>query len=411
MPPPTMQFFIDFFRRVMLKSMVSLETSFMKKTFTVIALFVCFALPLIAQDTKQITADGVATIGSDPAAARDKAIEDALRRAVEQAVGTIVESETAVEKYQLLSDRIYSHSSGYVKNYSVVSEKQEGNLMRVTISADVSTGDLTNDLSGIGLLQRRMKYPRIMVSIVEDNILSNASYWEAYSVSTSQAESTVNKRMKEKGFNIVDPNFMRKSLNAQEARAAWEGDYATAGKFGKRLGAEIVIVGQAASTRSANNIMGSDLLSVSSTINATAVKAGTGEVIAQASGKGTAAHINEIAAMQEALQKASDQVADQLIEGILDTWQKESSGTRTIAMEVNGISTQELERLKSSLEKMRGVTEIVVRNFSGGSADISIQAKTDGQELSAQIAKTPFAGFKLELVEVSVDHLQYDVVH
>jgi hypothetical protein len=411
MPPPRMQFFIDFFRRVMLKSMGSLETSFMKKTFTVIALFVCFALPLIAQDTKQITADGVATIGSDPAAARDKAIEDALRRAVEQAVGTIVESETAVEKYQLLSDRIYSHSSGYVKNYSVVSEKQEGNLLRVTISADVSTGDLTNDLSGIGLLQRRMKYPRIMVSIIEDNILSNASYWEAYSVSTSQAESTVNKRMKEKGFNIVDPNFMRKSLNAQEARAAWEGDYATAGRFGKRLGAEIVIVGQAASTRSANNIMGSDLLSVSSTINAAAVKAGTGEVIAQASGKGTAAHINEIAAMQEALQKASDQVSDQLIEGILDTWQKESSGTRTIALEVNGISTQELERLKSSLEKMRGVLEILVRNFSGGSADISIQAKTDGQELSAQIAKTPFAGFKLELVEGSVDRLQYDVVH
>jgi hypothetical protein len=383
----------------------------MKKTLTVFAIFVCFALPLFAQDVKQITADGVGTIGSDPAAARDKAIEDALRRAVEQAVGTIVESETAVEKYQLLSDRIYSHSSGYVKNYSVVSEKQEGNLLRVTIAAEVSTGDLTNDLSGIGLLQRRMKYPRIMVSIVEDNVLSNASYWEAYSVSTSQAESTVNKRMKEKGFNIVDPNFMRKSLKPQEARAAWEGDYATAGRFGQRLGAEIVIVGQAASTRSANNIMGSDLLSVSSTINATAVKAGTGEIIAQASGKGTAAHINEIAAMQEALQKASDQVADQLIEGILDTWQKESSGTRAIVMSVNGISTQELERLKSSLEKMRGVSEILVRNFSGGTADINIQAKTDGQELSAQIAKTPFAGFKLELVEASVDSLQYDVVH
>lgn len=383
----------------------------MKKAFTLIALFVCFALPLIAQDIKQITADGVASIGTDPAAARDKAIEDALRRAVEQAVGTIVESETAVEKYQLLSDRIYSHSSGYVKNYSVVSEKQDGNLMRVTISAEVSAGDLSNDLAGIGLLQRRMKYPRVMVSIVEDNVLSTASYWQAYSVSTSQAESTVNLRMKEKGFNIVDPNFMRKSLNAQEARQAWEGDYATAGRFGKRLGAEIVIVGQAASTRAANNIMGSDLLSVSSTINAAAVKAGTGEVIAQASGKGTAAHINEVAALQESLKKASDQVADQLIEGILDTWQKESSSTRTIALEVNDISTQELERLKASLEKMRGVSEILVRNFSGGSADISIQAKTDGQELSALIAKTPFSGFKLVLVQSSVDRLEYDVVH
>ena len=383
----------------------------MKKGLLFVALFLCFVLPLFAQDTRQITAEGVASVGNDPAAARDKAIEDALRRAVEQAVGTMVESETAVENYKLLSDRIYSRSSGYVKNYNVVSEKQEGGLIRVTISADVSSGDLNNDLAGIGLLQRRMKYPRVMVSIIEDNLLTTADYWNTYTVSTSQAESTVNIKMKEKGFNMVDPNFMRKSLNAAEAKDAWEGDYATAGKFGQRLGAEIVIVGQATSTRAANNIMGSDLLSVSSTINATAVKAGTGEMIAQASGKGTAAHINEVAALQESLKKASDQVADQLITGIIETWQKESSGTRAVALQVNDISPAELERLKTAIEKLRGVAEVQVRNYSSGSADITIQAKTDGQELSSLISKTSFPGFKLILVDASVDRLEYNVVH
>ncbi|HSE39504.1 MAG TPA: flagellar assembly protein T N-terminal domain-containing protein [Acidobacteriota bacterium] len=383
----------------------------MTKGLPILVLLLCFALPVFAQDTKQITAEGVASIGSDPAAARDKAIDDALRRAVEQAVGSMVESETAVENYKLLSDRIYSRSSGYVKNYNVISERQEGGLLRVTISADVSSGDLNNDLAGIGLLQRRMKYPRVMVSIIEDNILTTSDYWNTYSVSTSQAESTVNMKMKEKGFNIVDPNFMRKQMNAREAKEAWEGDYATAGNFGKRLGAEIVIIGQATSTRAANTIMGSDLISVSSAINATAVKAGTGEVIAQATGKGTAAHINEVAAMQESLKKASDQVSEQLITGILDQWQRESSGTRAIAMVVNDISPAELDRLKAGVEKLRGVAEVQVRNFSQGSADITIQAKTDGQELSALIGKTSFNGFKLILVDSSVDHLEYNVVH
>ncbi len=383
----------------------------MKKGLLFLALFLTLVLPLYAQDTKQITAEGVASIGSDPAAARDKAIEDALRRAVEQAVGSLVESETAVENYKLLSDKIYSRSSGYVKNYNIVSERQEGGLLRITITADVSSGDLNSDLAGIGLLQRRMKYPRVMVSIIEDNILTTADYWNTYSVSTSQAEAVVNMRMKEKGFNMVDPNFMRKSLNAREAKEAWEGDYATAGNFGKRLGAEVVIIGQAASTRAANNIMGSDLISVSSTSNASAVKAGTGEMLAQASGKGTAAHINEVAALQESLKKASDQVADQLISGILETWQRESSGPRAVALEVNDISPAELERLKAGIEKLRGVAEVQVRNFSGGSADITIQAKTDGQELSSLISKTSFPGFKLVLVDSSVDRLEYNVVH
>jgi hypothetical protein len=157
--------------------------------------------------------------------------------------------------------------------------------------------------------------------------------------------------------------------------------------------------------------MGSDLISVSSAINATAVKAGTGEVIAQATGKGTAAHINEVAAMQESLKKASDQVSDQLITGILDQWQRESSGTRAIAMIVNDISPAELDRLKAGIEKLRGVAEVQVRNFSRGSADITIQAKTDGQELAVLIGKTSFSGFRLILADSSVDHLEYNVVH
>jgi hypothetical protein len=250
-----------------------------------------------------------------------------------------------------------------------------------------------------------------MVSIIEDNVLNSNSWWNMYSVSNNQAESTVREQLKAKGFNVVDPTYMKKNLSSQEARQAWEGNNEVAGRFGKRLGAEIVIVGRAASTRSANNIAGSDLLSVSSTINASAIKAGTGEIIAQASGQGTAAHINEVAALQQSLQKASDQISDQLISGILETWKKESSGTRTLALDINDITTAELDRVKGTLEKMRGVTEVMVRNFSNGSAELNIQAKTDGQELSQAISKASFGGFRLVLVEATPDNLEYRVVH
>lgn len=383
----------------------------MKKILFLFPLFLCLILPAFAQETKQISAEGVASVGSDPAAARDKAIEDALRRAVEQAVGTMVDSETAVENYQLLSDKIYTHSAGYVKSYKVSSETTEGNLVRVKIDAEVSSGELNNDLSGIGLLNRRMKYPRVMVMIIEQNMLNTDSYWNQYSVSNSQAESTVYEKLKAKGFNVVDSKAMRSGVHADEAKQAWDGNNEVAGRFSKRLGAEIVIVGEASSTRSANNIAGSDLLSVSTTITASAIKAGTGEIMAQSSSSGTAAHINEVAALQQAMQKASDKLADDLISGILKTWQQESSGTRALVMEVEDISQGELDKLKTSLEKMRGVTEVIVRNFSNGSAELNIQAKTDGQELSQSIAKTGFPGFKLVSTDVSVDRLEYRVAH
>lgn len=375
-------------------------------------LFVFFAVVLVAnaQETKTVTADGVATIGSDPGAARDKAIEDALRRAVEQAVGTMVESETATENYELLSDKIYSRSQGYVKNYDVLSEKTDGNLLRVKISAEVSSGDLSNELSAIGLLQRRMKYPRVMVIIPEENILNSASWWQAYTVSSSQAEATVIAKLKAKGFNVVDPG-QRRTISATDGMEAYGGDSGATGRIGTKTGAEVLIIGKATSTRSANNIAGSDLLSESTSITASAVKSGTGEVMAQASGQGTAAHINEIAALQQSTQKAADQVADQLIAGILETWQRESSGQRSVAMTVEDISPAELEKLKSVLEKTRGVSEVLVRNFDSGSADMNIQAKTDGVELSKNISKSNFPGFRLVLIQSSADRLEYRVVH
>lgn len=383
----------------------------MKKVIAAVFLILSILSVGFAQDVRQITAEGVATVGSDPAAARDKAIEDALRRAVEQAVGTMVESETAVENYQLLSDKIYSQSRGYVKDYSITSEKQDGNMFRVTISAQVSAGDLNSDLSAIGLLHRRMKYPRVMVMIVETSVLNTSTYWNLYTLSGSQAEATVIKALKEKGFNVVDPNYQRKMVSPIEAHAAWEGDYDKAGHIGQKMGAEIVIVGQANSTKAANNIMGSDLLSVSTTITASAVKVGTNEVIAQATSDGTAAHINEVVALQQSLTKSGEKAADELISGILDTWQKETSGTRNLVVEVEDISQGELDKLKTALEKMRGVTEVIVRNYSSGEADMNIQSKSDAQDLAAIIGKTSMPGFRLVVIESSVDRLRYRVVH
>ena len=62
-----------------------------------------------SEDTKDILAEGVgAVVAGNQAKARDEALRDAMRKAIEQAVGTVISSETIVENFQLLSDRIYT---------------------------------------------------------------------------------------------------------------------------------------------------------------------------------------------------------------------------------------------------------------------------------------------------------------
>ena len=76
----------------------------------IITVLYLVTLPLNAQSqtaVSQITATGIASIfAGDQALARDQAIDDALRNAVEQGLGTFVQSSTLVENYQLVSDNI-----------------------------------------------------------------------------------------------------------------------------------------------------------------------------------------------------------------------------------------------------------------------------------------------------------------
>ena len=123
--------------------------------------------PLAAAPTT-VTVDGVASVMQGRAdVARDIALEDALRRAVEQVIGTMVESETLVQNFQLISDKIYTQTKGYVTNYQVVSERRDGELFRVTVKAAVDAGHLQADLQALGLLYRRMNKPRVMIIVAE----------------------------------------------------------------------------------------------------------------------------------------------------------------------------------------------------------------------------------------------------
>ncbi len=121
-------------------------------------------LPLIsqlAQETKTVTAEGVAAVQQGALdIARDAAIEDAQKRAVEQAIGIMIDSQTQVENYQVISDKILSQIKGYITRYNVAGENQDSGLLRVRITADVSSGKLSDDLSAIGVLMGQMHKPR-----------------------------------------------------------------------------------------------------------------------------------------------------------------------------------------------------------------------------------------------------------
>ena len=110
-----------------------------------------------------VEVEGVAAIVKDDIAmARDRAIDDAKRKAVEMVAGSRVQAESITQNYQLVEDRIYARASGFVKQYRILAEHRDQGVYRVRLKAEVDGKSLVEDLSLI--LKTR---PRVIVMIAE----------------------------------------------------------------------------------------------------------------------------------------------------------------------------------------------------------------------------------------------------
>ena len=211
------------------------------------------ALPAMANEAVQVQAKGQAAIyGKDVSQARDKAIDDARRKAVEQAIGSMVSSETVTENFQLISDKILSKSSGYVRRYKILSEGSEEGIYQVTIEAMVQAGVLNSDLQGVLAILKAKKMPRVLVMITEQNIGGAPSAWwsnPGASVSMDVAENTLIDAWRPKGVKFVERQVLDGKIRVG-AGATNDLQNDVAKEFGAMSGAEIVIIGKAIATKS-----------------------------------------------------------------------------------------------------------------------------------------------------------------
>ncbi len=117
-------------------------------------IIIALLLPIVAisQNQSEVTVKG---FGIN----RDDALQDALRNAVSSAAGVAVMAETSMENFVVVRDAVSTKASGYVSNYSVVSEKGGANY-EINIKAMVSLDPLKAD---IALLSRAIGGVRFLV--------------------------------------------------------------------------------------------------------------------------------------------------------------------------------------------------------------------------------------------------------
>jgi hypothetical protein len=367
-----------------------------------------------AEEVQQIQAEGVAVIlQGNLAMARDAAIEDALRKSVEQAVGTMIDSQTLVENFQLVSDRIYSQSRGYIKGYRITEEEKADPLFRVRVEASVATGYLKDDLSALRILLMRVHKPRMMILIEERNLGAHdrVQPWS----DLSQVESVVIQKFLEKGFHFVDEGQVKRNISRDQAQLLIEGDEKGAKALATEYGAEVIILGKAAarptSLKELKALNLSGMKSCQAQVMIKAFRADTGETLASATESAAAVHIDEMTAGNEALKKAGEKLAPLLIDQITQHWGKEVGGTTLVQLLISGLTFRELTKFKEIIKgEIRGVKDLHQRSFEANVARIDVDLAGDVQNLADELSLRDFGTFRVEVIGFAPHKIDLRVV-
>lgn len=137
-----------------------------------VAVAAALLLAAPAARATEVKAEGTAAVlNNNVAGARQQALLNAQRNAVEQGVGLLLDASTVMQNFEVIRDRVLTSSQGFVTKYEVTAEglSPDGQSYRVEIRADVSEDLLEERLTALRILHKQMGNKRVMVIYQSDN--------------------------------------------------------------------------------------------------------------------------------------------------------------------------------------------------------------------------------------------------
>lgn len=330
---------------------------------------------------KVIQANGAAA--GDGPAAREKAVNRALRAAVEQGVGTFIDSGTMVENFQLIQDRILSEVKGYVSSYDVIKDNQgQGGVYRVTVQATVVLATIESDLRALNLIREMKGNPRVMVIAKEgqDGLESKGGV----------LRTCVEQAFLKHDFPLVDVDQL-KMVRERDAMLNTS-DQTAAVALAKRYGAEILVLCEGQTNFGGQSMVyGINVFAVNANVTVRAIKTDTAQVMASEATEATAREDSQMLAGQQALTEAGTEAAKRILKAVSENMRSEAFNTVNIEVVIQHISSSGADKLVAAIKDIHGVAGVYERSYIEGNLILDVK-----------MAGSIFTTFRQDLEELTI---------
>ena len=319
-----------------------------------------------------------------------EAENDALRNAVQNALGVLVDANTLVEKNILIQDQIYTQSRGFVTDYKILSKNQTSDGWQITITADVDdqpNSKLMSELARLGIINTQLRNPKIAVYVPETHL--------QYRVPDPAGETAIVKALISAGFSQVTEVGSRLQVSNPLKMSAAEMTNAA-----QKFGVDIIIVGEAFSEGIGDpsqwlpGNQRTNLQSCRARVEAKMFIVRTGQIIAADGKYGSGVDNSQAVASKKALAAAGQQMGEYLVQQITGLY----TNQQNVEIVVYGSAFQKINLVQNAIGNVRGVKSCNLSSYEGGKAIFVVQYSGSPQTLFREIQANTTADLDLQSI-------------
>jgi len=347
------------------------------------------------QNDGWITVTGIAAIrNGNLGLAKDEALKDAKRVAVQEVLGSLVSARSDVKNFELVKQTVTSKSEGMIEKFEILKAAAVSDAeYNVTIKAKVSEALINKTIEEVVAGQGK---PRMMVIVDES--------FNGKSDANKVAQTEIEAQFIADGFPFVDRATVEKivSKNKKKIAEALGGNNAAARELGVDAGAEIILVGSSR-VKDAGKVMNSQLTSMQADLNLRVIDINTGKILTAGQEHGAYPHINAESGGVQAVKKAVTPLREKMVTDIVKLWDINRANTITVL--VTGLDYEKLMVLRGELvEKVRGVKAVNPKGSVGKAAKLEVEFEGSSFDLADRLITSGLTT-KLKIGEVKPNAL------
>jgi len=367
-------------------------------SYSAILAAVILTLTAVYAESKKFEGKGAAPIeGYDIRTARTLALKRAMRSAIEEAAGSLINPKVFTKKYDMLNEKVFKHPKKFVTDTIPLSEARKGDMYEVVVWADVDMGALRAALVKLGLLPPPEKVPRWLVFVPESfNGGAPVSIWAQAGSSRSTVESETETVILKYGYHMVRAG--KNDALDQEVIDRPVERTATILELAKRLGATHALIGKS-SVFSGIGIKNKAYRLGTAKVRLTAYNVESGEIVGE-TGARAAIEVPDGDKLEEkVLRAACGKLRGELVGWMHSVNPTGAAGFDEAILRLHGFTSYpEYASLIEAVEgKIPGVRKVRLISMSEGFAEVEVRYAGDGGELVRKIVGLEFKLFRLKL--------------